>query len=155
MKTEASRKLMPIDEFIARDLLAWYDITPYKRPSDYVWASDANRAGAQRGKQPVWLSTIMRDHIQPVARKLGITKKISWHTFRHTFSSVLKSNGEDVKVVQELLRHSTARMTLDTYTQALTPHKRAAQSKIVSMIRPAGTCTVAVPRTLEEIRLSD
>lgn len=155
VKTEASRKLMPIDEFVAHDLLAWYDMTPYKSPSDYVWATDANRAGAKRGKQPVWLSTVMRDHIQPMARKLDITKKISWHTFRHTFSSVLKANGEDVKVVQELLRHSTARMTLDTYTQALTPHKRAAQSKVVSMIRPKGTCTGVVPRTSDEIRVTD
>ena len=155
VKTEASRKLMPIDEFVARDLLAWYDMTPYKSPSDYVWATDANRAGAKRGKQPVWLSTVMRDHIQPMARKLDITKKISWHTFRHTFSSVLKANGEDVMVVQELLRHSTARMTLDTYTQALSPHKRAAQGKVVSMIRPKGTCTVVVARTSQEIRATD
>ena len=128
VKTEASRKLMPIDEYVARDLLAWYDMTPYKRPSDYVWATDANRAGAMRGKQPVWLSTVMRDHIQPAARKLGI---------------------------QELLRHSTARMTLDTYTQALSPNKRAAQSKVVNMIRPKGTCTVAVPRTSQEMRAND
>jgi site-specific recombinase XerD len=78
----------------------------------------------------------MRDYIQPVARHLGINKKVSWHTFRHTFSSILKSNGEDVKVVQELLRHSTARMTLDTYTQALRQQKRAAHSKVVGMIRP-------------------
>lgn len=78
----------------------------------------------------------MRYHTKPTAQRLGIRKKISWHTCRHTFSSLLKANGEDVKVVQELLRHSTARMTLDTYTQALTPHKRAAQSKIVGMISP-------------------
>ena len=136
VKTETSRKLMPIDEFVARELLAWYAVTPYKKPSDYVWATDANRAGAKRGKQPVWLSTVMRDYIQPMARKLGIEKKMSWHTFRHTFSSILKGNGEDVKVVQELLRHSTSRMTLDTYTQALGPDKRAAQSKVVGMIRP-------------------
>jgi integrase len=136
VKTETSRKLMPIDEYVARDLLAWYEVTPYKKLSDYVWATDANRAGTKRGKQPVWLSTVMRDYIQPVARQLGINKKMSWHTFRHTFSSILKSNGEDVKVVQELLRHSTSRMTLDTYTQALSPHKRAAQSKVVGMIRP-------------------
>jgi integrase len=155
VKTEASRKLMPIDEYVARDLLTWYDITPYRSPSDFVWATGANRAGPKRGKQPVWLSTVMRDQIQPAARKLGITKKISWHTFRHTFSSVLKANGEDVKVVQELLRHSTARMTLDTYTQALSPHKRAAQSKVVSMIRPKGTCTVVVPWTSQEIRATD
>jgi integrase len=137
VKTEASRKLMPIDDYVAHDLLAWYEVTPYKKPSDYVWATDANCAGAKRGKQPVWLSTVMRDYIQPAARKVGINnKKMSWHTFRHTFSSILKSNGEDVKVVQELLRHSTSRMTLDTYTQALSPHKRAAQSKVVGMIRP-------------------
>ena len=135
VKTEASRKLMPIDEYVAHDLLAWYDVTPYKKPSDYVWATNANRAGAKRGKQPVWLSAVMRDYIQPAARKLGINKKMSWHTFRHTFSTLLKGNGEDVKVVQELLRHSTAKMTLDTYTQALSPQKRAAQSKVVGMIR--------------------
>jgi integrase len=82
----------------------------------------------------------MPDYIQPVARSLGIEKKISWHTLRHTFSSILKANGEDVKVVQELLRHSTAKMTLDTYTQALSPQKRAAQSKVVGMIRPKPTC---------------
>jgi integrase len=136
VKTETSRKLMPIDEFVARELFAWHAVTPYKKPSDYLWATDANRAGAKRGKQPVWLSTVMRDYIQPMARKLGIQKKVSWHTFRHTFSSILKGNGEDVKVVQELLRHSTSRMTLDTYTQALGPDKRAAQSKVVGMIRP-------------------
>jgi len=154
VKTEASRKLMPIDEYVARDLLAWYEVTPYKKPSDYVWATDANRAGAKRGKQPVWLSTVMRDHIQPVARELGINKKLSWHTFRHTFSSILKANGEDVKVVQELLRHATSRMTLDTYTQALSPDKRAAQSKVVDMIRPKPTCTVVVPRVSGETGVS-
>ena len=88
----------------------------------------------------------MRDHIQPVARKVGINKKMSWHTFRHTFSSILKANGEDVKVVQELLRHATAKMTLDTYTQALSPEKRAAQSKVVGMIRPKRMCIFCVSR---------
>ena len=114
-------------------------MTPYKKPSDYVWATDANRAGAKRGKQ-----SRLAKHGDagvhpaggPVARSLGIEKKMSWHTFRHTFSSILKGNGEDVKVVQELLRHSTSRMTLDTYTQAHGPDKRAAQSKVVGMIRP-------------------
>ena len=151
VKTEASRKLMPIDEYVAQDLLAWYEVTPYKKSSDYLWATDANRAGAKRGKQPVWLGAVMRDYIQPMARNLGIDKKVSWHTFRHTFSSVLRANGEDVKVVQELLRHSTAKMTLDTYTQALSPQKRAAQSKVVGMIRPKPSCAVLVPRVSGEI----
>jgi integrase len=144
-KTEVSKKLMPLDPYIAEDLLAWHRETPYKAASDYAWATDSKRARSKRGKQPVWLATIMRYHIQPIARELGITKRIGWHTFRHTFSTLLKSNGADVKVVQELLRHATTRMTLDTYTQALGADKRAAQSRVVSMIRP-NDCVFSVYR---------
>ena len=92
----------------------------------------------------------MHDYIV-VAGKLGINKRMSWHTFRHTFSTLLRGNGEDVKVVQELLRHSTAKKTLDTYTQALSPQKRAAQSKVVGMIRSKSSCTVVAPRVSGEI----
>jgi site-specific recombinase XerD len=77
----------------------------------------------------------MKRYIRPVARKVGIHKRIGWHTFRHTFGTLLKANGEDVKTVQELLRHATSRITLEVYTQAVTSHKRAAQSKVLS--RPA------------------
>lgn len=66
--------------------------------------------------------------------KAGIYKNIGWHTFRHSFGTLLKANGEDVKTVQELLRHANRRITLDVYTQAVTSHKRAAQSKVVSMM---------------------
>jgi integrase len=153
-KTEVSKKLMPLDPYVAEDLLEWYRETSYKAASDYVWTTNSNRAGSKRGKQPVWLSTVMRHYIQPVARKLGITKRIGWHMFRHTFSTLLNANGEDVKVVQELLRHATARMTLDTYTQALGADKRAAQSKVVGMIRSKPSCTVVVPRVSGEIPLT-
>ena len=77
---------------------------------------------------------------KPVARKAGITKNIGWHTFRHSFGTLLKANGEDIKTVQELLRHANSRITLDVYTQAVTSNKRAAQSKVVRMMVPnAGT----------------
>jgi integrase len=137
---------MPLDPYTAQEVIVWRMETAYNAPSDYLWTTDDDRAGEKRGKQRVWLSTIMRYHIQPVATKLGITKRIGWHTFRHTFSTLLKANGEDVKVVQELLQHATARTTLDTYTQALGPDKRAAQSKVVEMIRPQGECVFSVYR---------
>jgi len=60
--------------------------------------------------------------------------RIGWHTFRHTYSTLLRSVGAELKVMQELLRHSTIRVTLDTYTQAVTAAKRAAQSAVVSLI---------------------
>jgi hypothetical protein len=42
----------------------------------------------------------------------------------------------------ELLRHASAKITLDTDSQALNPQKRAAQSKVVSMIRPKARLSV-------------
>ena len=82
--------------------------------------------------------TIRSKIIRPAAARAGITKRVGWHTFRHTFATLLKANGEDVKVVQESLRHAKSRITMDTYTQALTPAKRQAQSKVVRMILPTG-----------------
>ena len=59
------------------------------------------------------------------------------HKFRHTFGTLLKANGEDVKTVQELLRHANSRITLDVYTQAVGSNKRAAQSKVIQMMVPS------------------
>jgi integrase len=73
----------------------------------------------------------------PAAVRAKIGKHIGWHTFRHSYTSLLKSNGEDVKAFQELLRHANSRITMDIYAQALTPAKRQAQDKVVQMVVPA------------------
>jgi integrase len=143
-KTEASQKRIPVDEYTARDLLAWYQETPYRSPEHYVFATASRRAGKKRGRQPIWLSTVMRYHIQPVVKRLGITKRVTWHTFRRTYSTLLQSNREDVKVVQELLRHSSAKVTMDVYSQAQMPAKREAQRKVVEMMRTEAAHAVAV-----------
>ncbi len=135
VKTEASKKPIPIDPYVAEDLLAWYRATKYAKSEDYVFATDAKRAGKKRGKQPLWLAKVMQYHIQPAARKAGIDKNLAWHTFRHTYTTLLHANGEDVKVVQELLRHGSAKVTMDVYAQAVTQAKRAAQQKVVARLR--------------------
>ena len=65
---------MPLDPYVAQELLAWHRETPYKAAYRLRLDTDANRAGVNRGKQPVWLSTVMRRYIQPIARQLGITR---------------------------------------------------------------------------------
>lgn len=134
-KTEASAKPVPIDQYTASDLLAWYRLTLYRDTEDWVFASDDPRLGEKRGKQPLWLSKIMQHHIQPLVKRLGITKRVSWHTFRHTFTSLLTANKENVKVVQELLRHASSKITMDTYAQAQMQEKRRAQLRIVKGLR--------------------
>jgi integrase len=77
----------------------------------------------------------MRKVIRPIAIRAGITKHIGWHTFRHTYSTLLPSTRVDIKVMQELLRHASSRVTMDTYTQAVTAQKRKAQSGVIRLFR--------------------
>ena len=48
----------------------------------------------------------------------------------------MKANGEDIKTIQELLRHANYKVTADIYTQAMTKAKREAQTRVVRMILP-------------------
>jgi integrase len=83
--------------------------------------------------------------IRPVAKQLGIEKRIGWHTFRHSYSTLLRFLGTDIKVQQDLLRHSSARLTLDTYTQSVTPAKREAQNAVVMLLTAPQEGTFAAP----------
>jgi integrase len=128
-KTETSRKPVPIDAFTAAELLAWKQETCYAAPEDWVFASER-----VQGKMPPWADTLLDRFLQPAAKKAGITKWVGFHSFRHTYSTLLKANNEDVKVVQELMRHANISTTMNIYTKALTPAKREAQSRVVDVL---------------------
>lgn len=132
-KTEASQKAVPMNKYIAQALMNWRQESTYTKSTDWVWASPA-----MKGEQPYWLSTIMRRYIQPAGIRAGITKKFSWHTFRHTVSTLIKSLGVDAKVVQELLRHASFKTTMDGYTQAMDEPKRQAQNLLAELIMQTG-----------------
>lgn len=130
-KTESSQKPVPAHNDLLEGLREWHRQTPYQSSESWVFASRANQ-----GRCPYLAQQIMRHHILPVAGKLGITKRFGWHTFRHTYSTLLGSTGAELKTMQELLRHSTIRVTLDTYTQAVTTEKRNAQEAVVALLFP-------------------
>jgi integrase len=138
MKTAASQKPVPMDAGLAALLLDWRGKCLYNQDTDYVFAS-----AEMHGKQPLWPSSAMAKHIRPAAKLAGIVKHVRWHVFRHTFATLLKGNGEDVKTVQESLRHADSKVTLDTYTQGLMPVKREAQRKVIAMIGPTWTHAIS------------
>jgi integrase len=128
-KTESSQKPVPVHPLVADTVLAWRKQSAYTKPDGWVFAS-----GRHRGRHPFWGQAILRKYVRPVAAKVGIQKYIGWHTFRHSYSTLLRSVGTEFKVMQELLRHSTLRSTLDVYTQAITPAKHAAQAAVLSLV---------------------
>jgi integrase len=93
--------------------------------------------GEQRQTPVLILLRLPRVH--PAALKAAkITGKVGWHTFCHSFATILKSHGEDVKTVQELLRHANSSITLNRHAQAVADTKRTAQSKIARLVFDAG-----------------
>jgi integrase len=145
-KTEASRKAVPLDLRIVPFFQRWKEVAHFKAPDDYVFAAGCNRAGGKRGKQPISLSVAFQYHIKPVADRLGVRPAVfGWHTFRRSFATFVVGNTKDVKAAQELLRHSTARLTLDLYAQALSENKVAASKAIAgSLLLPQPSLCTAV-----------
>lgn len=64
-----------------------------------------NRRGKQLTRNMVFM--ILKDLVQ----KAGISKKVSPHTFRHSFATHLLENGADLRAIQQMLGHESITTT--------------------------------------------
>jgi integrase/recombinase XerD len=81
-------------------------VTPQKNSEDILFL---NKFGKSLSR--VMIFYIIKD----LAQKAGITKKISPHTFRHSFATHLVEGGADLRAVQEMLGHESI-TTTEIYT---------------------------------------
>ena len=79
------------------------------------------------------ISNANQEVLQPLAVELNVPTHTTW---RQELPVLIVANGENVKVIQELMRHASSRSTLEIYSQARTADKRAAQQRVVQMIFP-------------------
>jgi integrase len=106
-KTEISQQPVPLDDLVLAELQTWRTITMYASDTDWVFAS-----GYAFGNMPIWAVSSLQRVLQPVAKRVG----------------------EDVRVVQELMRHAKINTTMEIYTHARMEKKRQAQSKVVDVL---------------------
>ena len=88
------------------------------------------------GRMPWYPLGVERRHIIPAGIHCGIGR-IGWHTFRHTFRTLLDETGAPMKVQQELMRHADIRTTMNVYGRAMNESKREAHGKVVRLILPS------------------
>lgn len=119
---------MPLDPVLAEILFTWQRASQFGGESDWLFASPQ-----KAGELPLRSTAVLEKHIKPAATAAGLGN-VGWHTFRHTYSAMLRQLGVDLKVQQELLRHADVRTTLNVYKQALSEQTRAAHSSVVRIV---------------------
>jgi integrase len=138
VKTEYSEDEMPLDPAFARIVQKWRMQCP---ASEGKWVFPNPNTGG------VWHSSVLQgDILVPAGKKIGILR-LGWHTFRHSYRSLLDACGAPIGVQQKLMRHAQVSTTMK-YRDAYMGEKRKAHSAVVQMVLPANTAMEAEVRSV-------
>ena len=104
LKTEASRSIVPIWEGLTKILMEWR-----LQSGSPEWVF--------RGKQgnPLSPTAWCRVHWERIKRDFMLPMDLRFLDLRHTFASILLSEGADLGDVQKLMRNSSYQTTIDVY----------------------------------------
>jgi integrase len=123
---------VPLHPIVLNALLEWRQHSSYSAELDFLFPSVRFK-----GTKPLSPDSILEKSVRPALARIGVVgKRIGGHSFRHSLATNLRALGVDLKVAQELTRHSSCRTTLDVYTRAVDQQKRAASLKVVGRMLP-------------------
>mgnify|MGYP001347043129 CR=1 FL=1 len=122
-------RIVPIGEIAKNDLIYYINnIRPeYARKRNSKGVLFLSNRGLPISRKTIW------NIIKNAAIKSGINKNISPHTFRHSFATHLLEGGAGLRVVQELLGHSSI-----TTTQIYTHLDKTYLKEIHKQYHPRG-----------------
>ena len=98
--------------------------------SDYIFRSE--HVNKKTGKKDKPMSPKNIDKIfKKVLAKTSITKDITPHSLRHTFSSYCINSGMSIPVLSNILGHANVATTLNIYTHEISQAERQRQMEKV------------------------
>ena len=116
------QRLIPLGSYSKKFIQIYIDeIRPFEKIKDEDILF-LNRNGKKMSRAMIF--TIIRN----AAKKVGIKKKISPHTFRHSFATHLLENGADLRTIQLLLGHESI-ITTEIYTHLDNKHLKKVMEK--------------------------
>jgi hypothetical protein len=86
-------------------------------------------------KRPVHGDAIQKDYLRPAGEKIGL-QGMGWHSFRHTYRTLIDDIGTPLGVQQRLMRHADIKTTMNTYGSAFEKTKRRANSRVADLVLP-------------------
>jgi len=125
-KTEAGNRTIPLCD-AALDLLSeWRVKTPWMGEQDLIFCT--------RFGKPICPNNTLRRSIFPVCDKIGLPR-VTWLTFRRTYSSWAHDSGVAAKVIARLMGHENIDVTLNIYTQVMDSSLRSAAEKVGAFLK--------------------
>lgn len=122
VKTEASQDEVPLDPAFAHVFRDWKG----RSIEGLVFPSPVTGGCYYAG-------IIQRQILRPKGESVGISG-LGWHTFRHTYRSLLDETGAPVGVQQKLMRHANVSTTMNVYGNSTLKAKQKANSQVVQML---------------------
>lgn len=126
LREPLQRHLRAVQDLHRRDLGAGRGEVVLPDALERKWPSAGREWGWQwvfPASRPVRLSdgrwvrwhlhpTVLQREVKQAARRAGIAKRVTCHTFRHSFATHLLEDGADIRTVQELLGHRELKTTM-------------------------------------------
>jgi integrase/recombinase XerD len=106
----SKQRLVPIGEYAREALKEYLQESDIARRASRSPVIMLNRSGEKFSRVGLWKV------VKQAVKRAGVAKRVTPHTFRHSFATHLIEGGADLRVVQEMLGHADI-STTEIYTK--------------------------------------